>query len=944
MNSFLSIVAEDLYGKLGGDLQQLTIVFPNKRARLFFNQHLADMAGRPVWTPRYMTISELFQSLSPLTVADPILLICHLYRVYAEVTGSQEPLDHFYSWGETLLADFDDIDNNMAPVDSLFHNIEDLNALTDLSHLTAAQIAAIQQFFQNFNPQNSTQLKQKFLGFWNALLPIYHRFRTALAEAGGLAYEGMMKRTVIEHLGEAPEGQFAFVGFNVLNKTEQELFKFLKNNRPTFFYWDFDQAYLKESHEAGRFIRENIRTFGNALPLDADCYNQFAQPKRISYIASPTDNAQTHLIETWAGHSNARDTEQAIVLCNESILQSVLHSIPSGKKVNVTMGFPMQQTPIASWIDTVLNLQLHGQAGSGEVWRYSFVGPVLQHPCTARLAGDEASSLLNMLRNHHTMFPTTQQLQQGEHLTTLFTRQDSNIGLLRYLATLVQQIGITYRDADEPLAIETAYNAYTMLNRLQRIYETGLLNVSMETLARLIRQMMADKSIPFHGEPAEGLQVMGVLETRNLDFRNLLMLSVNEGHLPKSDHRTSFIPYSLRDTYGMTTIEKQNSLYAYYFYRLLGRAEDITLVYNNSTEGQTRGEMSRFMMQLLVDHPQLAIRKLALSAENGLTDEPKFQIEKSTTVMERLRQRYDVNCNGEKARILSPSALNTYMSCGMKFYFQYVAGLKTQEEITEEVGNDVFGTIFHYCMEHIYGGDVFPLGQELQAQQLYQLSKQPDTLRRLVDEAFNMEFFKVGTDRKHQRPHYNGTQLLNREVIVTYLSNQLRHDALHCPMTVTSVEDDSHSMFITLESGIRLKLGGIVDRIDLVTTQGSRRQKRIVDYKTSSQSQKANSIAELFIPHPRQPNYHYMQALYYCNIMAQTDPEPLQPVINYIKNGDEKDLDITNYQQQAQSEYHTLLTQLIGDIFDPALPFLQDESRYACQYCDFAQLCHRELG
>ena len=945
MQSFLDIVAQDLFDKCDGDFRHLTIVFPNKRASLFFNQALARIAKRPVWTPRYLTISELFQQMSSLTPCDPILLICLLYHTYIKQTGSQETLDQFYSWGEIMLTDFDDIDNNMADPSHLFRNIEDLDALTSYDYLSEEQKQSIRQFFKNFNPKEKTELKQKFLSIWNHLLPIYEQFRTTLRQKG-FAYDGMLKRDVLENSTAAPAHKtysFAFVGFNVLSKSEQMLFKRMKDNQQAYFYWDFDNSYMQADMEAGRFLRQDLEMFGNELPKDHPCYQQMSEPKQIHFVASPTETAQAHFVKQWLPSS----PDTAIVLCNEANLQAVLHSLPSDATYNVTMGFPLAQTAVASFIGALLDLQLHGRTHRSDTWRYTQVTNLLKHPLTARLAGEEdVVRILSHIRRHNILFPTLVLFEGNDMLQLIFTQTDSNASLLSHLARLLQTLGQTYAGSSDQLNIESTFNAYTMVNRLVSIHETGLLNVSQETLARLLRQIIQGKTIPFHGEPVEGIQVMGVLETRNLDFSHVIMLGVNEGNLPKSDHRSSFIPYNLREAYGLTTIERQNSLYAYYFYRLLQRAEDITLLYNNSTDGLTRGEMSRFMMQLLTERP--GISQHTIMAGNALQPNHIYKVEKTPEVLAKLCQRF---C---QSKPLTPSSINTYINCPLQFYFHYVAELSTPDEVMEEVGNDMFGTLFHYCMEHIYK-DIFTLGKQIEAPQLLQLADNKQTLSTLVDEAFNVEFFKTDDAHKHQRPRYNGEQLLNRQVIITYLEEQLRQDARRCPMAVVSVEDKQYSMDIPIDdTGTNVHLGGTIDRIDAYSQNG-KECLRVIDYKTSGKAQTANTLDQLFDPTQAHRPYHILQAFCYADIITETEHRPVAPMLFYVKLNKQNNQDgtiqlasagkdkvaIHHFAQQCKADFHKMLTDTIRSIFDPSLPFHQNTTATACQYCDFATFCQK---
>lgn len=1076
MNSFLELVAKDLYQKCDGNFQNLTIIFPNKRASLFFNQHIFSIANAPLWAPTYLTISELFQTLSPLEVADTIELVCRLYQAYEEAYQQNgevmdETLDKFYSWGELMLSDFQDIDNNHVDAQELFCNISDLNDLTRFDYLSEEQVKALQEYFQDFDI--STLLKENYMSLWKILPTIYTCFRKELRTAG-LAYEGMLKRNVVSRLGgELPDDErlsegheaiaqqkvadfkeriqqqkFAIVGFNVLNKTEKEMFKFLKENSQVYFYWDFDEAYQQQKaddhkvFEAGRFIYEDMQAFPNEFKPDTEtyrlAYRNFASSKKhITYISSPTENAQTQYIGTWMQqcHLQAEGeplNQSAIVLCNENLLQSVLHSIPVDDefakrfKLNVTMGYPLLQTPISSYLMAVLDLQLHGyhenRAGNS-FWRYAQVAAVLKHPYTNRLGGEVARNLLTTIKSHNILFPSVslienlpvdqndeekakQQEQQKAFLLQLFTKQNSMRDLLNYLLQLIQSVGNSYRQVektfDYQLYVESVFNAYKIVNRLLKLEESGILRFEPSTpnsslftfhfslLSRLLFQIINSHSLPFHGEPAVGIQLMGVLETRNLDFKNVLMLSVNEGNLPKSETCSSFIPYFLREEYHLTTRDKRNSLYAYYFYRLVQRAENVTLIYNNSTEGTSRGEMSRFMKQMLVEQEDLQlahkIELKNLSATNVPYLPSSIVVPKSEEVMEQLRGHFVWGEDGSRPTALkpssngylSPSAINTYIDCPLQFYFQKVAQLYPEEELTDDVEDNTFGSIFHFCMSEIYTR--LGIGKPLTKEDINSILNEQTTIAYYVDRAFNHEFFHESDLNK--TPTYNGNQLLIRSVIITYVKNQLEYDKQFCPLTIIEVEKE-HSSFFKLSNGTTVKLGGIIDRIDLVhlpdntdqqQSKGTDQQQqpkgidqlRILDYKTSAKVKTANNVEALFDSKNTNRSNHIMQAFYYADIYSREESvrQAVGVSLMYVKlakeGGKEKKCnplvmldktavrdfahqgDTTNPDVTLRDAYHSQLLAVIDSIFDPDVPFTQAPTNHPCKYCKFLAICGRE--
>ena len=570
MQSFLQLVAHDLYAKIGNDLSRTVLIFPNKRANLFFNEYLAGESDQPIWSPAAMSISDLFQKLSVQKTGDPIRLVCELYKVFKEETESQETLDDFYFWGELLISDFDDVDKNLVDADKLFSNLQDLKSLMDdYEFLDKEQEEAIQQFFRNFSIERRTELKEKFISLWDKLGTIYHHYRKNLTELG-IAYEGMLYRNVIEQLDtdQLKYDKYIFVGFNVLNKVEKEFFRKLQKADKAIFYWDYDIFYTQQikKHEAGEFINRNLKDFPNELP--ASYFDSLKKPKKIRYISASTENAQARFLPEWirTTFSSDNEKENAVVLCNEALLLPVLHSIPEEvKNVNITMGFPLAQTPVYSFINAAMELQTNGYRFDTGRFTYETVSAILKHPYTRQLS-TKADIIERELTKTNRFYPLPSELKQDEFLANLFTPRngikelcDYLIGLIKDISTLYRKEG-EYNDIFNQLYRESLFQSFLKINRLYSLIESGELNIQTHTLKRLISKVLTSSNIPFHGEPAIGMQVMGVLETRNLDFRNLVMLSLNEGQLPKTGGESSFIPYNLRKAFGMTTIEHKNAV------------------------------------------------------------------------------------------------------------------------------------------------------------------------------------------------------------------------------------------------------------------------------------------------------------------------------------------------------------------------------------------------
>ena len=957
MQPFLQLVAHDLYTKIGNDLSRTVLVFPNKRANLFFNEYLAEESDQPIWSPAAMCISDLLQKLSVQKAGDPIRLVCELYKVFKEETESRETLDDFYFWGELLISDFDDVDKNMVDADKLFSNLQDLkNLMDDYEFLDEEQEEAIRQFFQNFSIERRTELKEKFISLWDKLGIIYHRYREKLAELG-IAYEGMLYRNVIEQLDadRLKYDKYVFVGFNVLNKVEKEFFQKLQKAGKAMFYWDYDLFYTQRisKHEAGEFIKRNLIDFPNELP--ESYFDIFRKPKKIRYISASTENAQARFLPEWVKATQTHTTqivsekENAIVLCNEALLLPVLHSIPQDvQNVNITMGFPLAQTPVYSFINAAMELQTNGYRPDTGRFTYEAVSKILKHPYTRQLS-DHATRLERELTKTNRFYPLPSELKKDDFLTILFTPQSNIRELCDYLLRLIKSISILYRKEGEyddifnQLYRESIFQSHLKINRLYSLIESGELSVRTDTLKRLITKVLTASNIPFHGEPAIGLQIMGVLETRNLDFRNLIMLSLNEGQLPKAGGESSFIPYNLRKAFGMTTIEHKNAVYAYYFYRLIQRAENITLLYNTSSDGLNRGEESRFMLQLLVEGPHEITREY-LEAGQSPQNTLEIQIEKTPEILRRLYRAYDTA--QPESVILSPSALNTYLDCRLRFYYRYVAGLKTPDEVSAEIDSALFGTIFHLSAQLAYT-DLTANGKMIQREDLERLLRDEIKLQGYVDQAFKQELFKVAPEEK---PEYNGVQLINSKVIVSYLKQLLRNDLQYTPFEMVAMEKKV-SEKITIQTALgplTLRLGGTIDRMD--AKEGTL---RIVDYKTGGSPKIPANIEQLFTPSETRPNYIF-QTFLYAAIMSRKQPLMVAPALLYIHRAASESyspviemgeprkpkIPVNNF-AFFEDEFRERLQALLEEIFDEKEPFTQTEDTKKCSYCDFKAICKR---
>lgn len=882
MKTFLEYVAEDIINKYGTNLSRTAVVFPNKRAALFLNEHLVRLAGKPIWSPSYITISELFRRHTQLVTGDQIKLICDLYKTYTEVTESDETLDHFYGWGQVMLADFDDIDKNMADAKKVFCNLRDLHELDDVSYLSPEQVETLKLFFSNFSEDKTTELKKRFMKIWSRFGDIYRLYNERL-EAQGIAYEGALYRKVAtDDSLDFDFDRYIFVGFNVLQRVEQLLFSKLQKMGKAKFYWDFDDYYLatKTGHvnpsEAGHYIKQYLPYFTNELDTsDADIYRNFRKAKKITYASATTEDVQARYVGQWLKEGNRINDgrKTAVVMCDEALLQSVIHSIPEEvNDINVTTGYPLQQTHFAS--------------------------------------------LLEDIAAQHTEDYDNKQLLEWA------------IAMLKLMAQGHADTNCETTGQDNQLTSEALFRTYTVVNRLLELVNNGDLDVDRRTMMRLYGEIVRTTSIPFHGEPVVGVQFMGVLETRNLDFEHLLVLSCNEGNMPKGVNDTSFIPYNVRKAHGLTTIDNKVSIYAYYFYRLMQRAEDITIVYNNAADVTSTGEMSRFMLQMLVESGH-DIERLALSLPQEAGSTTCQDEKKTKEVMERLHKRFDKQRNPERTTpMFTPSSLNIYQKCPKRFYYRYVAEIIEPEDDADDgkIDAPTFGNIFHDAVQKIYERIIAAYKSR---------TIQPQTLKQLLA---NDAYIKgVVDDIMHP---VNGIQLINASVIITYIKQLLKIDSRLAPFTILGLENVvmKDINVKTAEGQLTTTIGGRIDRMDCVTCADGVRRIRVIDYKTGKNNKKNDG--------------YILQSFIYSLLVDESpmmNPDKLEvsPALLYIQHSAGKDFDPTVVYEKEKvtdvskfrEEFMNTVEQIIAEIFNPEQPFACTDDKTACTHCPYCNLC-----
>ena len=668
MKPFLKELAEKLI-ESNAHLEQLTIVFPNKRAALFFRKYLAELLHKPVWSPSLISLEELFAEHTTLQEVDRLDLVFRLFSVYRKEINNKESFDQFYFWGDMLLRDFDEVDKYVVNATLLFKDLSKLRELDEsFDYLTDEQKEFLKNFWLNFE-EKPVGSKEQFLKVWKGLAKVYTEFTKALLKEG-LGYEGMIHRQVAEKLKKAKgvnsslHQHIIFAGFNALTKAEEILMSYYVSGGASV-YWDADTYYvLNKQQEAGQFFRAYKnhavlgRTFSDDIPSN---FLTTANDKTVNLIGVAQKVGQAKLVGQQLEEKLAvgLDPEKTVVvLADESMLLPILHSLPPYlENVNVTMGYPLRNVPLYNLLELLIDLQINRK---GEYFNHRQVVAILSHAYVLMIDPLHAHEVRQDIIHKNRILIATSKLQPFPFLASLFQAVDGE-RISTYLLGVVQAIGSTL-SAKSSFDQEYTFHFYKSINRLHKVLQRSEAQPDIKGYQKLFRQVIQSQRIPFAGEPLKGLQVMGVLETRNLDFENVFIVSLNEGLLPAAPRQGSYIPNAIRKAYSLPTNEHQDSIYAYLFYRVLQRAKNITLLYNTEPDMLGMGEMSRFVKQLVYESGW-KINHFMLTNALHIKASGSIVIPKSESIIQQLQTKYsDPNGRG-----LSPSALNEYIECSLRF-------------------------------------------------------------------------------------------------------------------------------------------------------------------------------------------------------------------------------------------------------------------------------------
>ncbi|MBS9524773.1 PD-(D/E)XK nuclease family protein [Litoribacter alkaliphilus] len=956
MHSFLRNTAQDILQSFPL-LKDVTVVFPNRRAGLFFTQHLGKIIDKPQWLPEVKTIEDLFYGYAGNRPADNLTLIFELYKVYQKLHPAPEEFDRFYYWGEMILKDFNDLDQFLANAEKLYRDLSEIKEIeTDLSYLTHDQIRLIREFWKSFNLQDKGH-QDKFLKFWQMLHGLYVNFKDEL-ENKRLAYGGMLYRNVIESLESIPkpDRQYVFVGFNAFTKTEEVLLKHFIQKFGAKIYWDLDAYYIQDlNQEAGLFFREYMKdpVFGPTFPenLPTEIANRKA---KIKTYAIPLKVNQANLVgkllEKIKGEEPLEET--VVILPDEQLLFPTLHAMPPNiDKINVTMGYPVKNAPVYAFLEGVLDLQKYTKVEEGKVMFYHKpVRELLASPYLQFENAKEVQTLLKNIQETNLVYVPQEMLAKVNGFFKMLFVKLSPSQIFPYLGEVIKRL---HRQASEE-TLQKSYlmQTYKQLNRLGEILSGQQdVGMSMDFFIRIFRQVFREVKLPFEGEPLAGLQVMGVLESRNLDFRRVIICNMNEESFPPGGGMNSMIPFNLRRAFGLPVQEQNDAIYAYTFYRLMHSAEEVHMIYTTAGDQGKAGEKSRYIQQMAeeMDLAEGAMEEEVVFVPVDLSKSQPISIPKNEKIYKSL-ERYVLKEAGERVTAFSPSALNVWLDCRLKFYFKYIAGMDEKSTVNEEVDPAVFGNLAHLSLEILYQNYIERKKSAVIEKTDFERLKQ--LVFPSIEKAIRKQYFL----EDNAEVKLNGQLAIARDVLQKYVLGVLAIDENTAPFEIISLEaEKKYRTAVEIDTPAGLKsvaVGGIIDRVDRVGETV-----RLIDYKSGTDKKTFPDIPSLFDRQLKSRNKAAMQTLLYGLLYDSKFPSensPLKPAIFnlreifkpdfnpylQVKVGRTQGEELNDYRYHRE-DFGSELRKLLEEVYDPEVPFDQTEHEDKCRYCPYQEICER---
>ena len=970
MTPFLKQVADHYYN--AGKIEEKCFVFPNRRSMVWFRKHLCSaVKDVPLLAPQMLTINDFFSRVSGVPASDRVRLLLELYDSYKALNPKAESLDEFIFWGDVILADFNDVDKYLVDPKQLFANVADFKALQDtFEYLTDTQREAIKGFLSHFNDQSGKltvdlgtddpDVKGRFLQIWNILYPLYVNYNKSLADKG-MAYEGMVYRSLAERLKSMSvedvfqdifhEGTtFVFVGLNALNECEKTLLRKLRDAGRAEFCWDWSGDMIKDpQNRSSFFMADNVLEFPQAARWDPEG----VECPEINVISVASSAGQAKRLPDILRQRTGAPEECAVVLPDEGLLKSVLNSIPEEiHDINVTMGLPMNGSLFYTMMADISAIQMHAVKRK-DTWLFYHkqVWDLFSSEIFRKAADEKTMEIVAKVKENARYYIPKEELTGTLLMDVIFrpvimdpkmasTAQIASFA--QYQKDVIEVIAPAIAD-DASLALELEYakEYYKCINVLFEIRP----EVLPMTYLRLLGQLLSSVSVPFRGEPLKGLQIMGPLETRALDFKDLVIMSANEGVFPRRSVSSSFIPPELRKGFGMPTYEYQDAVWAYYFYRMISRAEKVWMLVDSRTEGLKSGEESRYIKQLEY-HFGVPLKRSVV----------KFGSMKTASLPDIVKTEEDVA--RIKDTVLSATTLQNYLACPAKFYYGTVKGLEAEEEVAESLDYGMFGTVYHDTMRALYTSEeamdpefVFndrePRGG-LSGEALKTVSQsyiegwlsRKEDIKAKVKALIMMQLNTI---------EVSGRNLVVADVIVRYIIKTLQRD-------LELLKKEGRDSFEILGREIRVagefcgqRFKGFIDRLDSFKDE----QARVVDYKTGKVLEddenihdgNAEEIAEKIF-NPDMKNWPKIALQFYIyDMLVQSRPEVRgREICNCVYSTAHlfKEPPVTvPMNRKFYEAVSAKLEAMLAQMYDTSVPFRRTDDEKTCSYCDFRMICGR---
>lgn len=937
-SNFLHSLAQKCQSQFEDQCDQLTIIFPNKRAGVYFADYLAQLYDRPIWSPIILSLEEFVEQKQNKNFADELQLIFLLYKSYKKIVKEPEDFDAFFPWGEMILKDYNDIDNYLVDVAHIFRVIKSQKELDEaFQHLSEKDKLIIQGFWKGFLPTPNKK-QNEFISTWSILAELYNRFN-ALLDDSGLTYKGRMFREFSEQTHQN-DTHIWFAGFNALTRAEEKIIKsFLKIGKADIF-WDVDEYYFKDSNqESGTFFREYAVDEFFKLSIQRDLKETIEKANlKIEVLAAPFSMGQIKAAAQKIEKLNLPQSKQAellVILTDESLLQSTLHALPEQiEEVNVTMGWPIAQSRIYLFVSKIIALNDKYQTSGIKKMQHKEVLSILEYNDILHITEERVNKFDSVGIKNNNVYQTIEDIvAEFPELDVLLQTSTTTQALILQLLSFFKDLEL---DSLEHIDRSVVVLIHSTLKRIDTALTQHEVLLNFTSFNKLFLKLGNTLKLPLSGDHKQGIQVMGILETRNLSFKHVLVIGMNEGKWPKDSSNTSFIPYNIRKAFDLPTVEHQDAMQSYLFCRLLHSAENLWISYNNISEFNHNGELSRYVRQLQYES-NLTIHSSSLVNPIAAENQPEITVQKQGDTLEKLNEF--IISENKTGKRLSPSALNTYIDCKLKFYFQHIEKIREPDELLEDMDPSLFGNLLHGAMEHLYESK-----KQWSADDIKQLSKE-------LDSAIKQSFIDqklTGDDAQ------TGRQLIAYEVIKSYMERILAYDESHTPFRILGLEaTDFYVDFPieTLDGSVKIGLKGIIDRIDEYGEVV-----RILDYKSGRDDRKFGLMFELIDGQSIKRNKAVFQLFYYCLLYKENHPDinrPIQPGLFNSKDLfddkfnalltqtiDRKNRLVLSY-ADFEEDFKEVLLYLLTEMFNPNIPFSQTEDEQKCQYCAYKQICNR---